>query len=113
MLDRLLDTLEVIPPQAPAPLAPPAPRVITGSLFDARTGRLSPTAAALLAADLYDGRATYRWLLLRHVLFVTGASLPYFQAARSLTLEDRAAVEAGDISLSLAQRCAPRISIVT
>ena len=74
-------------------------RVFTGADFDGRSGALSPTEAALRAADLFDGRAGYQRLLLRHVLFVTGAALPYFQAARALSTEQRADVEAGRVSL--------------
>ena len=106
MLERCVHTSEVLAPQQRVL------RVLTGDMFDGRGGRVSPTEAALRAADWFDGYAVYQRPLLRHVLFVTGATLPYFQVARALSAADRAALAAGEISLSFARRCMPRANVI-
>ena len=111
MLDRTVSP-EVLAPSTSLVQGPPPPRVITGRLFDGRGPRLSPTERAFLAADLIDGRAVYRWLLLRHALSVTGACLPYVQTVQALSATDRAAVEAEQISLSFARRCLPNVNTI-
>lgn len=99
MLERAVVNAEIYPSQERVL------RVLTDEMFDGRGGRVSPSEAGLRAADWFDGYAIYQRPLLRHVLFVTGAPLPYFQAARTLTPEERAAVEAGQASLcSFTQR---------
>lgn len=103
MLQRVVNTLEALDASTSGL------RVITGADFDARGRCLSPTARAFLAADLIDGRAAYQQLLLRHALLLTGASLSYVQTVQALSPADRAAIEAGEMTLSFARRCQPNV----
>ena len=106
-MTTLTNTLErITTPEILAP-QPPIPRVLTGSMFDARCRRLNPTEAALLAADLVAGRAILERPTADQALRLTGATWRYYWVARSLTPLERASVEFGRVTLSsLAQgRC--------
>jgi len=76
----------------------PEPRKIAGWNLDRRYPPKSPTWAALLAADLAAG-VPLEPLTRAQALSVTGANGSYFGIARSLSPQERAWVESGQMTL--------------
>jgi hypothetical protein len=92
-----LPTLEALAPQA---------RVLSCRVFDRRCWHPTPTEAAFAAFNLVTGRDVLDQLPLKWSLQITGANGLYVWTLSQLAPVERAAVEAGDVSLSsLAQVC--------
>jgi hypothetical protein len=88
--------------KSPEVQLPPARREHPGWRYDGRGPRRprTPTEAALLAAELIEGRVMLSSLSVAQALAFTGATRRNCSLARRLTPLDRAAVEAGRTTLN-------------
>jgi hypothetical protein len=74
------------------------PRKIPGWRLDPRYGPRTATEAALLAVDLTIG--SVQPMTRVAAIALTGTTAPYFSIARSLSPQERAMVESGELTLN-------------